>query len=182
MKKAFVWLLCLCSLSTLVSCLGDEPGDKYADWRKSNNEFIDSLAACVGSDGAPEYEKITPDWATSIFVLMKWHNDRSLTQSNLSPLSNSTCDVIYEGRLRNGSVFDNSFTQTEHGDSIYRCRPNSLVPGFWLALTNMHVGDSVTVAMPYMAGYGVGGNSTILPYSSLVFDIKLKAIPAFETN
>ncbi|MDE5846117.1 MAG: FKBP-type peptidyl-prolyl cis-trans isomerase [Muribaculaceae bacterium] len=112
-------------------------------------------------------------------ILAQWHNDRSLTAGNLVPMDNSTVDIIYEGKYYNGVTFDSSFSQTTYGDSIYRCKPTDMISGFWAMLTNMHVGDSVTCVIPSSAGYGAS-SSSLMPYSTLVFNIKLKSIYKYE--
>lgn len=44
----------------------------------------------------------------------------------------------------------------------------------------MRVGDSAQVVIPYLEGYGVSGSGSILPFTTLVFNIKLVDIPAYE--
>ena len=113
-----------------------------------------------------------------MYILARWHNDRSLTASNLVPMDNSTVDVVYQGSYVNGTVFDSSYT---NADSVASFKPNGTVAGFWTMLTNMHVGDSVTCIIPSNAGYGASSTS-ILPYSTLVFNMKLKAIKKYEID
>ncbi len=170
-------------LLSLSSCLGNDDISKndYAEWRQSNFDYIEKAEAAT-INGQKQYEKVIPDWDKSIFTLIQWHNDRSLTAKNLSPLSNSTCNVKYTLTNIEGDTLDTSSTQTEHGDSIFQCRPNNMITGFSVALTSMHIGDSVTAVIPYNAGYGTSGYNSILPYSTLIFSIKLVDIPAFESS
>lgn len=163
-------------IMSLTSCLGNDEVIDYTEWKLQNEDYV-ATAESKMADGKLFYEKISPVWAPGIFVLMKWHNDRLLTQDKLSPMSNSLVDVKYEFENIDGSVSGNSYSQT---DSIYQCRPNQNILGFWTALTNMHVGDSVTVVIPYQAAYGINGNTTIAPYSTLIYRIKLKSIVAYE--
>ena len=67
-----------------------------------------------------------------------------------------------------------------HPFSIFRCKPNEMITGFWAATTNMEIGDSVTAVIPYTSGYGVTGSGAILPYSTLIFNIKLVDIAAYD--
>ena len=47
----------------------------------------------------------------------------------------------------------------------------------------MHVGDSCTVIIPYQQAYGSTKRSDVLiPYSSLMFDVKLVNIYKYKTN
>ena len=70
---------------------------------------------------------------------------------------------------------------TTYGDSLYRTRVNNVITGWQIALTNMHEGDSVTVVVPYNAAYGSTGSGAIAPYSTLIFDVMLKKVQAYET-
>ena len=155
------------------SCINNddnEPKD-YSQWKVSNQDFINA-AEKETIDGKLKFEKIIPDWDKSIFALIKWHNDKSVNAAGLVPLSNSTVDIKYILSNINGDTLDSS--------SHFRCRPNNLISGFWLALTQMHEGDSVTAVLPYIAGYGENGFGNIPPYSTLIFDIKLDSIVAFD--
>ena len=166
----------------LSSCLSDDEKTykDYTDWRNQNLEYIDQAKAAT-INGVKQYEEVTPDWDKTTTILVQWHNDRSLTQNNLVPMSNSTVDVKYILTTIEGDTIDSSYSQTAYGDSIYRCRPNNMITGFQTALTSMHVGDSVTTIIPYTAGYGASGSGSVLPYSTLIFGIKLVGIDAWET-
>lgn len=178
MKKAICFLAALPMLFA-TSCLDDNETD-YAEWKEKNEKYV-TLCADSTVGGVKIYEKVTPAWAPNAFVLMKWHNNRLLTASNLMPLDNSTVDIKYRLRNIEGTVLDSSYTSTTYGDSIYRTQPNTNVIGFWTGLTNMHVGDSVTMVVPYQAGYGSASQGSILPFSTLIFDVKLKSIYRYET-
>lgn len=168
------------SVLALSSCLGDDPESDYSEWRTRNTDYIEKAEAST-INGVKEYEKIVPAWDKASFVLLKWHNDRSQTANRLSPLDNSTINVKYLLTNIEGDTIDSSYKLTENGDSIFQCQPCEMVTGFWIATTSMHVGDSVTAVMPYTCGYGVTGSGSILPYSTLIFQIKLDSIVAFET-
>lgn len=172
-------ILPLCVAMT--SCLGDDdPTIDYNAWMQENDKYVQTKADTVGADGKKVFEKIEPVWCPGVYVLAQWHNDRSKTAGNLVPLDNSTVDVIYECTYIDGTMIDNSYKNTANGDSIYRCKPNSNIVGFWSMLTNMHVGDSVTCIMPMAAAYGESPSNGILPYSTLVYNMKLKRIHAYE--
>ena len=163
----------------LTSCLGgDDNSYDYTDWISLNENYLIRMTDTVGADGKKVFEKITPVWAPGVYILAQWHNDRSLTASNLVPMDNSTVDVVYRGSYVNGTVFDSSYTNP---DSVASFKPNGTVAGFWTMLTNMHVGDSVTCIIPSNAGYGASSTS-IMPYSTLVFNMKLKAIKKYEID
>ena len=161
-------------LLALNSCIKDGNETSYKEWRMENTTFIED-AATERVDGILKYEKVIPDWDKSVYTLMQWHNDRSLTLPNgLRPLSNSTIDVKYLLTNIKGDTLDSS--------SSFRCKPNNLITGFWVAVTNMQVGDSVTAIIPHEAGYGSMGSGKVLPYSTLIFNIKLDSIVAFDSQ
>ena len=171
-------LLALMLAPLLTSCLGDD--DKsfdYTAWRNENESYITRMEDTIGSDGNKVFEKITPLWAPGVTILAQWHNDRSLTSSTLKPMDNSTVDVVYDCYYVNGVRLDASWLL--HSDSIYTCKPSDNIVGFWTMLTNMHVGDSVTCVIPMNAAYGAS-SSSVIPYSTLIYHMKLKAIKAYE--
>lgn len=169
-------------LLSLSSCLSDDEKryNDYTEWRNQNLEYIDRAKAAT-VDGVKQYEEITPAWDKATSILMQWHNNRAQTQQNLVPMDNSTVDIKYILTTIEGDTIDSSYKQTVHGDSIYRCRPNEMITGFQIALTSMHEGDSVTTIIPYTAGYGAVGSGSVLPYSTLIFGIKLVDINAWDT-
>ena len=179
MKKLFYSLLTIGSLAIFTSCL-DSKDDQYDEWRDRNLAFYNEQSQKKAPDGSNYYETVSPLWAAGSQVLMHWHNDRSKTQKNLKPLYNSTTDVVYHVRLITGEPLDSSYLRTAYGDSIYQSRPSQNIEGFAIALTNMHIGDSCTVIIPYPSGYGYSGTSNVKPYTTLIYEMKLKGIPGYE--
>ncbi len=164
----------------LTSCLGDDDNRyDYTEWINQNESYVTRMEDTIGADGKKVFEKISPVWAPGVHVLAQWHNDRSLTASNLVPMDNSTCDVVYDCYYVNGNLLDASYKH--YADSVYQCKPNQNIVGFWAMLTNMHVGDSVTCVIPMNAGYGASSTS-VIPYSTLIYHMKLKAISAYEMS
>lgn len=179
MKNIFFAIILFFTLVALPSCLdSDNPYEKYADWRKQNDEYINSRLYEKNPDGSMKYMRIVPAWAPNVLVLMQWHNDTSLTRKNLSPLDNSRISVKYEGMLIDSTKFDSSYSRT---DSSYVTMPKNNIMGWRAALPYMHVGDSVTMLIASGAAYGSYGTSVIKPYSTLIFNVKLREIIDFET-
>ena len=157
---------------TLSSCLGgDDYESDYSDWKAENERYI-ANAETEMLNGNLKYEKIVPDWETSIFTLVHWYNDRKETQNGIKPLSNSTIDVKY--------LLTNIYGDTIDSSESFRCQPCNMITGFWVAVTNMYPGDSVSAVIPADAGYGTSSFGSVLPYSTLIFDIKLDSIVAYE--
>lgn len=157
------------ALTLLPACLSNE--DNYTDystWRELNQRYYDSIMTGI-TDGVLPYEKITPIWDPSFSVLMQWHNNREENTNFITPLSTSTCAVKYTLTNIAGDTLDSS--------PSFKCVPNQMITGFMAALTNMRVNDTVTVVIPYVAGYGVYGSMSVLPYSTLIFGIRLDSIP-----
>lgn len=162
------------------SCSTDENSDNwdtYKEWREANIAFYEEQQYSLSPEGENYYQSLTPVWNNSAQILIRYLNDRRLTEGNLSPLLTSTVSVKYKGWLYNDIPFDSSYTQT---DSVYTTTPNTLIQGWTIALLNMRVGDSVRVVIPYTLGYGSMSQGVIPPYSTLVFDMKLVDIPNYE--
>lgn len=173
-------LASIAMLLSMSSCLNDDEDNKdYKEWREKNTKYV-ADAEALTENGAKVYTRITPPWAPDLYVLMKWHNDRSLTLKNLSPLDNSVVNIKYELESIDGDKWSDSYSSTVYGDSIYQSRPMNNIVGMWAAMTNMHVGDSVTIIMPYNTGYGSTGSGEVLPYSTLIYHVKMTGIPAYE--
>lgn len=172
--------LLLCSGGLwLTSCFddGESTAEKYKEWRERNEKYIDQAEALTNEDGSPYYTRIDPSWAPGAFALVHWHNDRNLTKDNLSPMDNSTVQITYELLNIDGEKISNSFSNP---DSVYTSKPSQNIIGVWAPLTHMNVGDTVTIVIPSQAGYGEMNYGDIPPYSTLVYNIKLKAITAYE--
>lgn len=170
--KRFGFLILPATLLVMTSCLSDDDEDvDYAEWRTRNLEYITSL------ESQPAYQKVSPKWDPSSFVMMKWIK-KGNSGNDLRPLDNSTIRVKYMLTNIEGDTIDSSYALT---DSLYQCQPNQMVTGFWIATTSMNIGDSVTAVMPYTCGYGASGSGSIPPYSTLIFQIKLESIVALET-
>ncbi|MDE6339066.1 MAG: FKBP-type peptidyl-prolyl cis-trans isomerase [Muribaculaceae bacterium] len=176
--KKLLYLLPLFGL-ILSSCMDSEDTPSYTEWKKQNEEYVKKMEELT-ENGQKVYTKFVPEWAPGDFVLIKWHNDRSLTEKNLKPLSNSTVNIKYELEDINGNSLGNSYSTTTYGDSIYQSLPNENIIGMWVALTNMHVGDSVTLVIPAESGYGSASLSSIQPYSTLIYHVKMKGVPKYE--
>ena len=162
MKKfSNILLIALASL-LLVSCLEDTDWKKYEEWRTDQDEWLKSQLARTDANGDKYFEA---------------------TKNNLVPLYTSVVDVKYHGRLYNDVPFDSSYLSTSPADSVLRFSQSGLITGWVIALENMHVGDSITVIVPWNVGYGEGSKGDVIkPYSHLIFDMKLKDIYKYEAK
>ena len=178
MKKfLYTVIMAILAITSLNSCLGNSIEDEYKDWREKNEAWFQQQAS------SGQYTMLTAPWDPSAKTLIRWHNDTMQTKGNLKPLITSTIDVKYHLSLYDGSPVDSSYLMTSPADSVYRTVLNQTVEGWMIALTRMHVGDSCTVIVPYPQGYGSTKMSDLLvPYSTLVFDVKLVDIYKYKTN
>lgn len=165
-KRIFPFLLAACLL-VLPACFKDHDNSSdFSEWRSLNQAYIDSISI-VTENGSFAYTPITPVWDKSFTVYVRWHNETE-NPSFVTPLSTSTCHIKYTLTNISGDTLDSS--------ASFKCVPNNLVTGFMAALTNMRVNDTVTAVIPYTAGYGTIGFSNILPYTTLIFGIRLDSI------
>ena len=182
MKKfPLILLLCLVVSATLASCLKDD--DASSDWAKANDAWLDQMLELKDWQGNDYYKVVVAPWDADAQVLMHWFNDTTLTRDNLKPLYTSTVDVKYYGRYYNGAPLDSSYARTSPADSVFRTRLNGgIITGWAIALTRMHIGDSVRVVIPYNVGYGTSAYGTVKAYTNLEFDLKLVGIPYYEAK
>lgn len=180
MKKLFFMAAAAAALA-LGSCNDPEQTTiwtKYAEWREINNTFIVEQEARLDENGDPFYTRVYAPWTPNEYILMHWFNDRSETAGNLQPLFTSVVTASYNGRLYNDVMFDSSYTATD-GQANFAV--NSVIGGWQIALTSMHVGDTVQIVVPYQSAYGSSTtNASIPPYSTLQFNLKLRDIPCYE--
>ncbi len=84
------------------------------------------------------------------------------------PNRGSVVTVHYVGKTINGKTFDSS-----RGGVAPAFRLRELIPGWIIALTQMHVGDKWEVYIPAEQGYGRISQPGIPGGSTLVFEIEL---------
>lgn len=84
------------------------------------------------------------------------------------PHRNSVVVCHYTGRTINGKKFDSS-----RGGAPLVIRLRELIPGWIIALQQMHVGDKWEVYIPAEMGYGRSSQPGIPAGSTLIFEIEL---------
>ena len=83
--------------------------------------------------------------------------------------------------LTEGEVFD-SHLKEDGDEPLTRTVGTEVIDGWATALQHMHVGDVWEIWIPYSLGYGTTGerdyygNVTMLPYTTLVFQIEVVEI------
>jgi len=94
------------------------------------------------------------------------------------PSSTDTVQVHYTGELLSGEVFDSS---RERGEPV-SFGLNQVIPGWTEGLQLMNEGARYKLYIPSDLGYGPGGNRSIGPNETLVFDVELLAINPGENE
>ena len=87
------------------------------------------------------------------------------------PNRNSVVTSHYTGKTIKGKTFDSS-----RGDTAPAFRLRDLIPGWIIAMQQMHVGDRWEVYIPAEQGYGKRSVPGIPGGSTLIFDIELLAV------
>ena len=90
------------------------------------------------------------------------------------PKASDEVEVIYEGRLIDGTVFD--ATSKHGGNKTDKFKAGNLIKGWTEALTTMPVGSKWQLYIPQELAYGARQAGQIPPYSTLVFDLELVSI------
>lgn len=89
------------------------------------------------------------------------------------PTATDEVEVIYEGKLIDGTVFDST---EKHGKKTDKFGAGNLIKGWTEALTMMPVGSKWEVYIPQELAYGSRQAGMIPPYSPLVFTLQLVSI------
>ncbi len=78
-----------------------------------------------------------------------------------------TIEMIYTGTsLQQNLVFAK--------DQTLKAPINGLIPGMKLGLHHLRRKSSCLLIIPYLSAYGIYGSGNIDPYSTLLFDVKVK--------
>jgi FKBP-type peptidyl-prolyl cis-trans isomerase len=101
------------------------------------------------------------------------------TGNGPSPKATDTVRVHYRGRLIDGKVFDQSYTDEVPAkrDQPAEFPVNGVIKGWTEALQKMKVGDKWQITLPANLAYGERGSPPVIgPNSVLIFDVELIAI------
>lgn len=89
------------------------------------------------------------------------------------PKLNDSVLVHYQGSFISGEVFDSSIDRGEPVEFML----TDVIPGFKIALTQMHIGEKWKIYVPPSLGYGKRGvKGSIGANEMLIFDLELLAI------
>lgn len=146
-------------LMNLMNTMTEKANEKvYGEAKKASEDFIAAKAKETGVKalaGGVYYKEIKAG-------------------TGATPTAEQTVEVMYEGKLINGTVFDSSQERTVE----FPC--NAVIKGWTIALTNMKEGAEWEVYIPWNLAYGANAQGPIPPYSALTFKIKLVKVQAAE--
>lgn len=155
------------------SCIEDDYTKQIEKWKTQNDTYYSNMKDSVGYQqysipyelgGGNFYYKIT-----------KQGNATSQSPSEVDKVT-----VNYKGMLISGAVFDGTFkgndptldtSATPRTFTVYQ-----LIPGWIENLKQMKVGEIRTIVLPYYLAYGTQSVGSILPYSTLRFDMQLISV------
>ncbi len=93
--------------------------------------------------------------------------------NGVQPKLNDSVLVHYQGSFISGEVFDSSIDRGEPEEFMLA----DVIPGFKVALTQMHIGEKWKIYVPPSLGYGQRGvKGSIGANEMLIFDLELLAI------
>lgn len=88
---------------------------------------------------------------------------------NPYPEEDQEVTVSYKGYYMSGEVFDAGGSDLSFKNSDDQ---TSVVPGFAAAVKELRIGEKATVLIPSEFAYGSDGNTTIDPFTPLLFDLE----------
>ena len=159
---AFVFGLLL-----LTASCGDDDDTKQSEWRARNET---TFKAYLSNSAYSKLATLTGSGDTIVYKVLEKGTGRRV-------LFTDVVNVTYTGQLAvNDSIFD-----TTDGSSLENIGrsfniADGVIPGWRTALQYMSVGDRWELVVPYPLAYGEAGSKSILPYSTLKFDMKVISI------
>lgn len=144
------------AMATMDSLNKEALAQQYSDVKKKSEDYVANLAK------QPGIKKLQGG------VLYKVIKEGT----GAMPTDSSRVEVIYEGKLINGNVFDSS----KQGDKNTTEFPiQNIIKGLGIALTHMPVGSEWEITIPWNLAYGEQGQpgGGIPPFSTLIFKVTL---------
>jgi FKBP-type peptidyl-prolyl cis-trans isomerase FkpA len=132
------------------------------------------LSSCLKKDNQPEIDdQIIQNYLKKNNLTATKHPSGLyyiMTQEGTgdSPNISNTVEVKYQGRLTDGTVFDETET-----DKTASFELSGLIYGWQIGITMMKKGGKATLFIPSGLGYGNNEIGPIPPNSVLIFDIEL---------
>ena len=178
---------------------------EFANWEPQNTAFFKQKLSAAKDSIAQAKSKYGEDWEKHCsWRVLRSYAQLATSKGKATdsicvriiekgtgsgcPIYTDSVQVNYIGRLMpsasypEGKVFDHSGPTILPEDVFHPsfAQPTALlvsntVEGFSTALQNMHIGDRWEVYIPYQLGYSSASTGSLPAYSTLVFDMQLKA-------
>lgn len=193
-KKKNAWsvfLLLATLLLTLSSCSeSNEEVEEFPNWQATNTAYFESLYQQTKQKiaaGDTEWKLIkayskdqTTEGKAVDYIIVHVLNEGT---GSGNPLFSDTVRVDYRGRLLPSTSYSQGyvFDQSWRGDyNLATMMPAKLAvglttDGFATALMKMNIGDRWEIYIPQELGYGQVATTSIPAYSTLIFDVTLRA-------
>lgn len=149
---------------------------------KARNYF-ETTSKAVTEAKTEAYKKENAEWLKAnaskpgVTVLPSGLQYKVLKEGNgPKPLANQTVNVVYEGKLIDGHVFDATAKHGGNKTDAFRC--DQVIKGWTEALTMMPVGSKWEIYIPENLAYGERQAGDIKPFSTLIFTVELVSIEA----
>lgn len=172
----------------MLSCSEEtEDDNEFANWQQRNDDFFNDIyvTALNSKDGTWKIirnytynDSVNIDVTDNIVVKVL----KEGTGSG-SPIYTDSVLLDYRGRLiptrsyKDGYVFEQSYSGEYDPATAkpVKFMAGQTVDGFATALQHMHIGDRWLVYVPYKIGYGSVSNGSVPAYSTMIFDLALRA-------
>ena len=203
MSKHFTYYLTLPLILLAVAlsaCEETEEVGRYDNWRARNEAFIDSLENVYATQTDGHLRRFELFSAPGEYIYYTEKTPVESSAQNKSPeiygkrpTTGSTVTIYYKGSNILNERFDGFYGEDPNVDQPGSSNPNvnegetvptelalsDLITGWKETLQRMTVGERWEVYIPWQYGYGSSdqedssGNTSILAYSTLIFDIQL---------
>ena len=182
------WLVLLFGI-VLASCNKDDDNILAVDedWKKANGEAFTLRGLNLEKSGFKKLDSQSGDGYILYRVIEEGTDTTKIYYTSTVKAYYKGCLIKDEDGnliedldsvLTKGVVFDQKMDEEGYDPAEFKV--SGVVDGWATALQHMHVGDRWEVWIPYQLGYGIAGSSngpvTILPYSTLVFDMEVAEI------
>ncbi|MDR6563663.1 MULTISPECIES: FKBP-type peptidyl-prolyl cis-trans isomerase [unclassified Arcicella] len=91
-------------------------------------------------------------------------------------ISGKVAKIKYTGKFLSGEVFDTNVGKTDSLSLTVGSSSTSFVTGFVVGINKMKLGEKATLIFRSALGYGSTGNTTIPPYTPLIFEVEIVAL------
>lgn len=139
---------------------------KYADNKEQSTKFIEAKSK--------EKDVNKLEGGTLYKVLTEG--------TGATPKDGQRVNVIYEGKLADGTVFDASAQHPGPDGKSNQMVVGQMIAGFNAALKAMPVGSTWEIYIPYEQAYNDQQSPVIKPYSALIFTVTLVSIDEDKAN